>query len=52
MTMSDIDLDEVPLTNWFDSESDFPEISSVNFTLNPGVNVIFPSANIHHEHIH
>jgi len=47
--MSDTDLEEVPLTNWFNSESDLPEISSVNSTPNPGVNVIFPSANIPHE---
>jgi len=46
--MLDTDLEEVPLTNWFDSESDFPEISSVNSTPNPGVNVISPSANINH----
>jgi len=44
-----IDLEEVPLTNWFDSESDFPEISSVNSTLELGVNVSSPSANPHHE---
>jgi len=31
--MSDNDQEEVPLTNWFDSESDFSEISSVNTTL-------------------
>jgi len=47
--MSNTDLYEVPLTNWFDSESDFPEISSVNSIQNPGVNVISPFANIHHE---
>jgi len=46
--MSDADLEEVPLTNWFDSESDFPEISSVNSTPHLGVNVISPSANIHY----
>jgi len=43
--MSDSDLEEVPLTNWFDSESDFPEISSVNSTLELSVNVSSPSAN-------
>jgi len=37
--MSNSDLEEMPLTNWFDSESDFPEISSVNSTLELGVNV-------------
>jgi len=47
--MSDTDLKEVPLTNWFDSESDLPEISSVNSTPNPGVNLILPSADIPHE---
>jgi len=47
--MLDTDLEEVPLTNWFDSVSDFPEISSVNSTPNPGVNVISPSGNIHHK---
>jgi len=36
------DLEEVPLTNWFDSESDFPEISSVNTTPNQGVKLRVP----------
>jgi len=45
--MSDTDLEEIPLANWLDSESDFPEISSVNSTPNSGVNVISPSADIH-----
>jgi len=35
--------------SWLDSESDFPEISSVNSAINPGVNVISPSANLTHE---
>jgi len=43
--MSDSDLKEVPLTNWFKSESNFPEIYSVNSTLELGVNVSSPSAN-------
>jgi len=47
--MSNSDLEEVPFTNWFDSESDFPEISSVNFTLKLGVKVSPPSANQHHD---
>jgi len=47
--MSDDDLEEVPLTNWFYSESNFPEISSVNSTLELGVNVSSPSANTNHD---
>jgi len=47
--MSNSDLEEVSLTNWFDSESDFPEISSVNSTLELGVNVSSPSANSIHD---
>jgi len=47
--MSDTDSEEVPLTNWLDSESHFPEISSVISTINAGVNVISPSANVHHK---
>jgi len=42
--MSDSDLEEVTLTNWFDSESNLPEISSVNYTPELGVNVSSPSA--------
>jgi len=38
--MSDIDQEEEPLTNWFDSEFNFPEISSVNSTPELGVNVM------------
>jgi len=45
--MSDNDLEEMPLTNWFDSKSDFLEIS-VNSTLELGVNVSTPSAIQHH----
>jgi len=40
--MSDSDLEEVLLTNWFDSESEFREISSVNSTTHLGVNVSSP----------
>jgi len=40
--MSNSDQEEVPFTNWFDSESDFPEISSVNSTLELGVIVNSP----------
>jgi len=47
--MSDNDLEEVPLANWFDSESDFPEISSVNSTPHLGVIVSSPSAHPHHD---
>jgi len=43
--MSDSDLEEVPLTNWFDSKSDLPGISSVDSTLELGVNVRSHSAN-------
>jgi len=43
--MSNSDQEDVPLANWFDSESDFPEISSVNSTLELGVIVSSPSAN-------
>jgi len=46
--MSDSDLEEVSLTNWFDSESNFPEISSVNSTRELGVIVSSPSANLIH----
>jgi len=42
--MSDSELEEVPLANWFDSESNLPEIS-VNSTPELGVNVSSPSAN-------
>jgi len=46
--MSDRDQEEVPLTNWFDSESNLPEISSVNSTPELGLNVRSPSANTIH----
>jgi len=46
--MSNSDLEEVPFTNWFDSESDLPEILSVNSTLELGVNVSSHSANTIH----
>jgi len=49
--MSDPDSEEIPHSSWLDSESDFPEISSVNSELNLGVNVISSSANTIHEHI-
>jgi len=47
--MSDTDSEEIPHTSWLDSESEFPEISSVNSAINQGVNVIYPSANLIHE---
>jgi len=47
--MSDTDSEEIPHTSWLDSESDFPERSSVNSAINPWVNVISPSANLTHE---
>jgi len=43
--MSNSDLEDVPHTGWFDSESDFPEISSLDSTLELRVNVSYPSAN-------
>jgi len=46
--MSNSDLEEVPLTNWLDSESDFPETSSMNSTLELGITVSSPSANTIH----
>jgi len=42
--MSDIDHDELPDHRWFDSESELPGISSVDSTLDLGVNVSFPPA--------
>jgi len=42
--MSEIDHDELPDHGWFDSESEFPGISSVDSTLAVGVNVSFSSA--------
>jgi len=46
--MSDIDQDELPHTGWFDSESDLPGFSSVDSTIDLGVNVSSPSANLPH----
>jgi len=43
--MSDSDLEEPPNNGWFDSESDLPEISSVDSTLEQGVIASSPSAN-------
>jgi len=37
--ISDSELEETPIINWFDSESDFPEMSSVSLSLNLCVNV-------------
>jgi len=47
--MSDNDKEDAPLTNWFDSESDFPKISSVNTTLRLGVNVSPHFVKTHHD---
>jgi len=47
--MSDTDLKEVPLTNWFDSESDYPEMSSLNTTPYQGLNVSPPPVDTHHD---
>jgi len=46
--MSNSDLEEVPLTNSLDSESDFPEISLGNSTLELGVIASSTSANAIH----
>jgi len=46
--MSDKDQDELPHTGWFDSESDLPGISSVDSTVDLGVNMSSPSANLPH----
>jgi len=37
--MSDSELEDAPVVNWFDSESDFHEISSISVSSNLGVNV-------------
>jgi len=37
--MSDSEFEEMPIGNWFDSESDLPEVSTINSTPNLGVNV-------------
>jgi len=42
--MSDSDSDRPPYTGWFDYEPDCPEISSVDSTIESGVNVCSPSA--------
>jgi len=44
--MSNSDTDELPNTGWFDSESDLPEISSVDPTIELGVNMSSPSASM------
>jgi len=41
--MSDDDLEGAPFNEWFDSEADFPDISSVNTAPYMGVNVSSPS---------
>jgi len=46
--MSDMDTEGLSNTGWFDSESDLPGISSVDSTLELGVNVSSPSANQPH----
>jgi len=43
--MSDSDLEEPPNNGWFDSESELPRISSVDYTQTLGVIVSFSSAN-------
>jgi len=46
--MSDDDLEGAPFNEWFDSEADLPNISSVSIILYMGVNVSSPSANTQH----
>jgi len=47
--MSDDDLEGASFNEWFDSQADLPDISSVNTTPYMGVNVSSPSANTHHD---
>jgi len=47
--MSDDDLNRAPFNEWFDSEADFPDISSVNTTPYMGVNVSSLSAYTHYD---
>jgi len=42
--MLEIDQDELPEPEWFDSEFKLPGISSVDPTIELGVNMSFPSA--------
>jgi len=44
--MSNSNTDELPNTGWFDLESDFPGISSVDPTIELGVKMGSPSANM------
>jgi len=37
--VSDIELEDVPIRNWFDSESDLPEIIFISLSTNLGINV-------------
>jgi len=37
--MSGSELDDVQTNRWFDSEAELPEISSINSTPQPGVNM-------------
>jgi len=46
--MSDSELEDVLVLNWFDSESDLPKISLINSTLHLGVNVGQTSVNKQH----
>jgi len=47
--MSNKDIKGAFFNEWFDSEADFPDISSVNTTLYIGVNVSSLSANTQHD---
>jgi len=44
--MSNSDTEEQPNTGWFDSESELPEISSVDPTIELKVNMSCPSASL------
>jgi len=44
--MSEIDPDDPPEPGWFDSESELPGILSVDPTIELGVNMSFPSADL------
>jgi len=37
-----VSLEEIPLTNWFDSESDLPDILSTSLSSNLGLKYLGP----------
>jgi len=47
--MSEVDQDKLPEPGWFDSESELTGISSVDPTIELGVNMSFPSADFEQE---